>query len=536
MDMVGNMGKAIIYSFLGTDLDAGFRERRWKRWRPNVGIAASTGVHIDTLVLLHQPEHASLARRVREDALSMKSHEGFEVELKEVDFEPFDLASTFLMMDSLRSSIDFRPENSYLLSISTGTHIMQIASYKMVEEKRWPGLIAQCSRGEGLSTAINLIDLDLRKYDLVMARYRLDDLQGESKLKQGIVTLNPAFNTMVTKLQQVASKSRSPILLMGPTGAGKTAMARRLHKAKEDAGLLKGAFVEVNCATLRGDTVMSTLFGHKKGAFTGAQTNRDGLLKKANGGLLFLDEIGDLGLDEQAMLLHALEDKIFTPLGSDETVESNFQLIAGTNRDLLESVEQGTFRSDLLARINTWAFTMPGLRDRLEDIEPNITYELDALQKRDGVTCRFLPQALQRYLAFATSTEGAWTGNFRDLASSVERMSTLAMNGIIDVGVVDDELSTLKAAWRRASPAKAGSMTTSLERVLPNHSLNLFEQAQLNLVLSLCGEAKSYADLGRKVFGDDVGKNPSQRVRDFLIDQHGLSLEMVKQVIAEFQA
>lgn len=527
MDMVLNMGKTIIYSFLGTDLDAGFSERRWKRWRPNVGIAASTGVHIDTLVLLHQPKHASLAKRVREDALSMKSHEGFEVELKEVDFEPFDLVSTFLMMDSLRSSIDFKPENSYLLSISTGTHIMQIASYKMVEEKRWPGLIAQCWRGEDLSTDINLIDLDLRKYDLVMARYRLDDLQGELKLKQGIVTLNPAFNAMVTKLQQVASKSRSPILLMGPTGAGKTAMARRLHKVKEEAGLLKGEFVEVNCATLRGDTVMSTLFGHKKGAFTGAQTSRDGLLKKANGGLLFLDEIGDLGLDEQAMLLHALEDKIFTPLGSDETVESDFQLIAGTNRDLLESVEQGTFRGDLLARINTWAFTMPGLRDRLEDIQPNINYELDALQKREGVMYRFLPQSLQRYLAFATSSEALWTGNFRDLASSVERMSTLAINGTIDDEVVNDELSTLKAAWRRASPAMAGSMTTPLERVLPDHSLNLFEQAQLNLVLSLCGEAKSYADLGRKVFGDAVGKNPSQRVRDFLIE-HGLSLEGVK--------
>jgi transcriptional regulatory protein RtcR len=106
-------------------------------------------------------------------------------------------------------------------------------------------------------------------------------------------------------------------------------------------------------------------------------------------------------------------------------------------------------------------------------------------------------------------------------------MSTLAVNCTIDDGVVDDELSTLKAAWRRASPAKAGSMTTFLETVLPDHSLNPFEQAQLNFVLSLCGEAKNYADLGRKVYGDDVGKNPSQRVRDFLIE-HGLSLEKVK--------
>jgi len=524
------MSKTIMHSFIGVELDGGVTEKRWTRWRPNVCLALSTEPRIDTLVLMHHEKHAELAQRVKADALSLNPK--FEVELKQVDFEPYDLVSTFLMMDELRSTIDFEPENQYLLNISTGTHIMQICSYLFVESKRWGGMLAQCAPSEDKKkTIVSVIDLDLRRYDPIMNRYRLENLQGESQLKQGIQTLNPAFNAMVTKLQKVASKSRTPILLMGPTGAGKTAMARRLHKVKEGAGQVKGKLVEVNCATLRGDTVMSTLFGHKKGAFTGAQADRDGLLKQAHGGLLFLDEIGDLGLDEQAMLLHALEDKVFAPLGSDAVVESDFQLIAGTNRDLLKAVEAGTFRDDLLARINTWSFVMPGLRDRLEDIEPNIVYELDALQKREGVIYRFLPRSLQRYLEFATSSEAAWAGNFRDLASSVERMSILADDGTIDDGVVQEEISALKATWRRGIPAKAGHGVNLADLVKPGHGLNLFEQAQLNLVLSLCAEAKSYADLGRKVFGNDVGKNPSQRVRDFLID-HGLSLEGVKATLA----
>ncbi len=117
-----------------------------------------------------------------------------------------------------------------------------------------------------------------------------------------------------------------------------------------------GAFAEVNCATLRGDTAMRVLFGHVKGAFTGSASSREGLLKSADGGLLFLDEIGELGLDEQAMLLTALEAQRFYPLGSDTSIDVSFQLMAGTNKDLRQAVADGTFRADLFARLNTWTF------------------------------------------------------------------------------------------------------------------------------------------------------------------------------------
>ncbi len=129
-------------------------------------------------------------------------------------------------------------------------------------------------------------------------------------------------------------RSRAPILLMGPTGAGKSQLARRVFELKKARRQVSGELVDVNCATLRGDGAMSALFGHVKGAFTGALEARAGLLRKAHGGVLFLDEIGELGADEQAMLLRAIEEKVFLPVGSDREVKSDFVLLAGTNRDL----------------------------------------------------------------------------------------------------------------------------------------------------------------------------------------------------------
>eukprot|EP01034_Spumella_vulgaris_P003647 gene3647-4685_t len=152
---------------------------------------------------------------------------------------------------------------------------------------------------------------------------------------------------------------RADAIRTRPTGAGKSQLARRIYELKKSERKVSGAFIEVNCATLRGDQAMSTLFGHVKGAFTGAATERAGLLKSADKGVLFLDEIGELGLDEQAMCLRAIEEKRFLPVGSDREVSADFQLLAGTNRDLGEDVASGRFREDLYARLNLWTFRLP---------------------------------------------------------------------------------------------------------------------------------------------------------------------------------
>src|SRR6202023_3405224 len=192
-------------------------------------------------------------------------------------------------------------------------------------------------------------------------------------------------------------------------------LAKRIYELKKNRRVVEGAFVEVNCATVRGDAAMSALFGHVKGAFTGAQKDRPGLLRAWYKGVLFLDEVGELGLDEQAMLLRALEEKMFLPLGSDRESHSDFQLIAGTNRDLLSAVREGRFREDLLCRINLWTFTLPGLRLRPEDIEPNLQFELDQFAHRTSHRVTLSKEARQAFLDSALASSAKWTGNFRDL-------------------------------------------------------------------------------------------------------------------------
>ena len=266
-------------------------------------------------------------------------------------------------------------------------------------------------------------------------------------LKSGIATKNLEFNRLIERIEQVALRSRAPILLNGPTGAGKSHLARRIYELRSEKTELEGEFVEVNCATLTGDTAASALFGHRKGAFTGAQSDRPGLLRKAHGGMLFLDEIGELGLDEQAMLLRALEEKTFLPVGADGPVKSDFQLIAGTNRDLGAAVGEGLFREDLLARINLWNFALPALKDRREDLAPNLEYELSQFAKREGREISFNKEAREAFLKFAEAADSPWRGNFRDLNAAVTRMGTFANRGRIRISDVEEEVGRLQMSW-----------------------------------------------------------------------------------------
>jgi transcriptional regulatory protein RtcR len=258
----------------------------------------------------------------------------------------------------------FDPEaEDLLIHITTGTHVAQICLFLLTEAHYLPGRLLQTQPKRGHPDAAgswSVIDLDLSRYDSIATRFASESAQSTSFLKSGIETRNPAFNAMIDEIEQVASRTGAPILLMGPTGAGKSQLARRIFDLKKLKRQVSGGLVEVNCATLRGDSAMSALFGHKKGAFTGAAADRAGLLRSADGGMLFLDEIGELGLDEQAMILRAIEDKRFLPVGADKESESDFQLIAGTNRDLARCVTEGTF-----AKTSSPASTSGPLRCRV---------------------------------------------------------------------------------------------------------------------------------------------------------------------------
>jgi len=516
------MKPLVVLGFLGSTLDASkFGPTRWNKWRPTVGLTMHEDLRVDRLILLHGSAHTRLASYVTEDIGSVSPETTVEPHL--LDFkDPWDFEEVYGKLLDFARDYPFDPEaEDYLIHITTGTHVAQICLFLLTEAHYLPGRLLQTQPRRGTNDGVGTwtaIDLDLSRYDSIATRFAAASAESTSFLKSGIETRNPAFNRMIDEIEQVAGRSKAPVLLMGPTGAGKSQLARRIYELKKLKHQVKGPFVEVNCATLKGDGAMSALFGHRKGAFTGAIADRPGLLRTADTGMLFLDEIGELGLDEQAMILRAIEDKRFLPVGSDKEVASDFQLIAGTNRDLGRAVTEGRFRDDLFARLNLWTFALPGLADRREDIAPNLDYELDRFAEREGSRVTFNKEARERYLAFATAPDALWSGNFRDLAASITRMATLSATGRIDAECVEAEITRLKRLW---SSAEEGDH--DLARFLSPEqidTLDPFDRAQLATVVQTCARSRSLSEAGRMLFAVSRTKrasaNDADRLRKYL--------------------
>jgi transcriptional regulatory protein RtcR len=499
------MKKTVVIGTLGSVLDAGFHKERWNKWRPTVSLCQHDDLLVHRFELLYQTPHLDTTKCVAADIARVSPET--EVRLHAHDLKnPWDFEEVFAALHEFARSYDFKPDKEdYLVHITTGTHVQQICLFLLTESRHFPGRLVQTApkqrKIKSPDGTYSVIDLDLSRYDRIAARFQKEATEARTFLKSGIPTRNDRFNQLIEQIEHVAIQSRDPVLLMGPTGAGKSQLARRIYELKKARHQISGAFVEVNCATLRGDAAMSALFGHVKGAFTGALKDRVGLLRSADGGLLFLDEVGELGLDEQAMLLRALEDKRFPPFGGDHEVTSDFQLITGTNRDLLGRVREGRFREDLMARLNLWTFRLPGLRERAEDIEPNLDYELEQFSRKRGTRVTLSKEVRAKFLAFAHGPEARWSANFRDLNAAVTRMATLAEGGRITAGVLDDELARLRTAW--SEPEMEDDEAELLNAVLGPKQLaeiDPFDQAQLAYVIRVCRESKSQSDAGRKLF------------------------------------
>lgn len=519
------MKAQVVIGFLGVQLDSGRGNGRWEKWRPTVALGMHDDWCPDRLELLVDARrHAALVDVVVAD-LRLQAPT-LEVVVHDIFLEdPWDFESVYASLFDFVRGYRFDPDNEdYLVHITTGTHVAQICWFLLVEARSIPGCLLQTSppRGQhaGRGGERTVIDLDLARYDSIAQRFARDHADTATFLKSGIATRSPQFNRMIEQIERVSGKSRAPILLMGPTGAGKSQLARNVYELKRQRQGLKGRFVEVNCATLRGDGAGSALFGHVRGAFTGAQSDRAGHLKSADGGLLFLDEIGELGLDEQAMLLRAIEDKRFPPLGGDKDIASDFQLIAGTNRDLAVAVREGRFRDDLFARLNLWTFDLPGLKERAEDIEPNLDFELDRYARSYNEHVRFNREARSAYLSFATSPDALWPGNFRDLGASITRMATLSEKGRITLDVVRDEITRLQRLWRGGD---AGTRDDEVLRQLLGDAadaLDRFDRVQLLDVVRVCRAARSLSAAGRALFqasrARKASSNDADRLRKYL--------------------
>lgn len=516
-----------LIGLLGSNLDAGRTEDRWSKWRPSVAACQHEDLLIERFDLLHESKNGALAELIAADIASVSPET--TVNLHELNFrDPWDFEEVFAALHAFARAYPFDTDKfDYLVHITTGTHVQQICGFLLAESRHFPARLLQTSPPPRTSTdpgSFKIIDLDLSRYDALATRFAEEQQEGLTFLKSGIETRNATFNRLIEQIERVAIASKSPMLITGPTGAGKTRLARRVFELKRRREQITGDFVEVNCATLRGDQAMSTLFGHVKGAFTGATNSRPGLLLAAHNGLLFLDEIGELGLDEQAMLLRAIEERRFLPVGADRESESAFQLLAGTNRDLQQAVAAGTFREDLLARINLWTFRLPGLAERREDIEPNLDYELQRISDATGHRVSMSKEARTAFMKWATSADARWGGNFRDLNAAVIRMSTLAQSGRISVADVEDERQRLEANYRVPDES-----SMSLQQILMPERLadiDLFDQLQLAAVVKICRECRTLSDAGRRLFSvsrlTKHSTNDADRLRKFLA-RFGLS-------------
>ncbi|WP_299660219.1 sigma-54 dependent transcriptional regulator [uncultured Psychromonas sp.] len=224
-------------------------------------------------------------------------------------------------------------------------------------------------------------------------------------------------------VEQVA-ESNANVLILGESGTGKEVVARAIH---EVSGRNKGPFVPVNCGAIPAELLESELFGHEKGAFTGAFSARKGRFELAEGGTLFLDEIGDMPMPMQVKLLRVLQERTFERVGGNKSLQADVRIVAATHRNLEEMIIAGSFREDLFYRLNVFPIEKPALRDRQEDIPLLLQELLSRLEKEHKATLRFTQRALDSLM------KHPWPGNVRELSNLLERLLILHSNKIVDV-------------------------------------------------------------------------------------------------------
>ncbi|MCE8003954.1 two-component system response regulator GlrR [Halomonas sp. MCCC 1A11081] len=288
--------------------------------------------------------------------------------------------------------------------------------------------------------------------------------------RASIITRSPEMERVLEQARMVASSDVS-VLITGPSGSGKELLARAIHDASPRASK---PFVAINCGALPEQLLESELFGHAKGAFTGAVSDHKGLFQAAEGGTLFLDEIGDMPLPLQVKLLRALQERQIRPLGSTQSIPVNVRILSATHRDLSQAMHQGEFREDFFYRLNVVNLKLPALKDRAEDV-PLLARHLVALaaERHKPFVKGFSPEALN---LLATS---AWPGNVRQLVNVVEQCVALTRSPMIPEALVAQALAAEDSALPTFNDARAGFERSYLVKVLKITEGNVTQAARI---------------------------------------------------------
>jgi two-component system response regulator HydG len=323
--------------------------------------------------------------------------------------------------------------------------------------------------------ADELVLLIKRALESVQKDKEIDDLRRRLDQKFGlerIIGESRPMKDVFAKVQRAAMVD-STVLVLGESGTGKELVAQALH---HNSPRKKGPFVAVNCAAVPATLVESELFGHVRGAFTGATDRRMGRFQQADGGTLFIDEIGDFELGLQAKLLRVLETLTLTPVGGHEDIKVDVRVVAATSRDIRKMLEQGTFREDLYYRLNVVTITLPPLRNRVDDIPILMDHFLKEISTNKHTPMRRIsPEVMRRFEAYR------WPGNVRELRNMLERMMVLADGDVLTENDLPEEVIAASAG-----PGAPRTMPSDM-------TMDELERLAINKALEQCGGNRTHA-------------------------------------------
>ncbi len=325
---------------------------------------------------------------------------------------------------------------------------------EILERKRAEGALQE--HVAALKSAVN--EIQVLKDQLYKENLALREEIDVNRMFEEIVGSSPALQTVLSSVAKVAPAD-STVLITGETGTGKELIARAIHKRSHRSSR---AFVSVNCAAIPRDLIASELFGHEKGAFTGATQRRLGRFESADGGTIFLDEVGELPLEMQITLLRVLQEREFQRVGGNESLKADVRVVAATNRDLRTAIAEGLFREDLFYRLNVFPMEIPPLRERKEDIPLLVEYFVEryasqAGKKIIGISKRSM-ELLQSY---------RWPGNIRELQNVIER----------SVIICDSENISIDESWLVGHAVGSDSAVQPLSQKLAAHEKEMIEAA-----------------------------------------------------------
>lgn len=318
----------------------------------------------------------------------------------------------------LKQALQLKPETTFVMisghaDIDTAVTALKDGAYDFI------------SKPIDINRLITSVRNALDRKNLVQKANTLQKENSQLKKKVSKKYQMIGNSAALSKIQDMIEKvapSDARVLITGPNGAGKELVAHAIHAQSERS---KGPMIEVNCAAIPSELIESELFGHVKGSFTGAIKDKQGKFEQANGGTIFLDEIGDMSLVAQAKVLRALQESRVSPVGSDKEIKVDVRVIAATNKDLKKEIEQGKFREDLYHRLSVIEIYVPALDERKEDIPLLIEYFSQSIADEQGNSAKIFDkkaiEALQNF---------SWTGNIRELRNVVERLIILGNNPV----------------------------------------------------------------------------------------------------------